>query len=508
MNRPSHAPMRRQATRTRGWSDERFAHVADVALTVAGLVFPPNRQPSAESAMRRVMSALRIAGPEELLHAVARPGDARDALLAELTVGESYFFREAAALSVLERELVNGRRASEREDEPLRIWSAGCATGEEPYTLAMLLRELGWQHHVHILGTDISRPRLDAAKRGRYTQWSLRGVSQERINRWFQQRAKQFIVEDSIRAAVRFEQLNFISDDYPSAANGTSDQDLILCRNVLIYFDLPTVAQIATQLLRALRPNGWLLLGASDPPLADLVECRTLMSPSGVLYQRADAEPRVKAQHAVVSVPWIDEHVVPDWATPATSRDDPAVAALEHADLKAESPVAAPVIDLNALTAYSRGDYRTAAEYAEQTITLGADEVSLWIVWIRALANTGDLARAGEITAAAIDRHRLEPELHYLHGMLLLEGGSVSEGARAARRALYLDREFVIGYMLLGDALSRLGDIAGARRAFDNAVHQLAHAVDDALVPAGDGVHASRMRQIAIERLRGLTVRA
>ncbi|MEP7000421.1 MAG: CheR family methyltransferase [bacterium] len=507
MSRPAHVPLRKQQPRARGWSDERFAHVADVALTVAGLVFPPNRQPSAESAMRRVMSALRIAEPEELLQAVARPGEARDALLAELTIGESYFFRESEALSVVERELVNRRRASGHEDEPLRIWSAGCATGEEPYTLAMLLRELGWQQPVHILGTDISRPRIDAARRGRYTQWSLRGVSPARIGRWFEQRGKHFIVDEGIRNAVRFLPLNFISDEYPSASNGTADQDLILCRNVLIYFDLPTVAQIATQLLRSLRPTGWLLLGASDPPLADLVECRTSMSPSGVLYQRADAEPRVKTQHVVVAVPWIDEHVVPDWATPVAPPVHLAVAAVEETVLDAVTLVAAPFIE-PAVAAYTRGDYRMASEHAERAVALGTDDVALWIVWIRALANTGELARAGEVTAAAIDRHRLVSELHYLHGMLLLEGGSVSEGARAARRALYLDREFVIGYMLLGDALSRLGDMAGARRAFENALQQLARATDDALVPAGDGVLASRMRQIATERLRGLTVRA
>ncbi|MEO8622480.1 MAG: CheR family methyltransferase [bacterium] len=507
MSRPTHAPVRKQPPRARGWSDDRFAHVADVALTVAGLVFPPNRQPSAESAMRRVMSALQIAEPEELLRAVARPGEARDALLAELTVGESYFFRESAALSVLERELVNGRRASGREDEPLRIWSAGCATGEEPYTLAMLLRELGWQQQVHILGTDISRPRLDAARRGRYTQWSLRGVSPARIARWFGQRGKHFIVDEGIRESVRFVPLNFISDEYPSASNGTADQDLILCRNVLIYFDLPTVAQIAAQLLRSLRPTGWLLLGASDPPLADLVECRVSMSPSGVLYQRADAEPRVKAQHVVIAVPWIDEHVVPDWATPDIPQADLAVPAVEETVVVAGILVAAPAID-PAAAAYMRGDYRMAAEHAERAIELGTDDVTLWVVWIRALANGGELARAGEVTAAAIDRHRLVSELHYLHGMLLLEGGRVSEGALAARRALYLDREFVIGYMLLGDGLSRLGDLVGARRAFENAIRQLARVSDDVVVPAGDGVLASRMRQIATERLRALSVRA
>ena len=484
----------------RGWSDERFERVAGVAFAVAGLVFPPNRQPSAESAMRRVMREQRLDDPSALLRAVQQPGESRDALLAALTVGESYFFRESGALSVLEREIVDTRRAAARQGEPIRIWSAGCATGEEPYTLAMLLRELGVQGDVSILGTDISRPRLDAAGRGRYTQWSLRGVSPERVTRWFRQHGKHFLVDDGIRDSVRFELLNLVSDEYPSSHNGTADQDLILCRNVLIYFDLPTVAQIAAQLLRALRPDGWLLLGASDPPLVDLVDCRMFMTPSGAVYQRADAEPRVPTQRA----PWLATPVVPDFPIPDDTREIPP-APSTTAPAPAHEPIRYVSISTSTVgEAYARGDYRAAADQAERSIERGADDVPYWIVWIRSLANAGDLGRAGEVMSAAIDRHRLEPELHYLQGMLLLEGRSVAEGARAARRAIYLDRDFVMGYMLLGDALSRLADDLGARRAFENALRLLDRGTVGATVVAADGVSPERLRRIAADRLRTL----
>ncbi|MEP6621207.1 MAG: protein-glutamate O-methyltransferase CheR [bacterium] len=489
-------------SRTIGWSNEQFERVATVAYRVAGLVFPTNRQASAESAMRRVMATLRLETPAALLHEVGQPGEARDALLAELTVGESYFFREAGALSVLEREIIDARRSPERQDEPLRIWSAGCATGEEPYTLAMLLRELGWAQPAHILGTDISRPRLDAARRGRYTQWSLRGVSSSRVERWFSARGKHFIVDESIRAAVQFQSLNLVSDEYPSSRNGTAGQDLILCRNVLIYFDLPTVAQIATQLLRALRPDGWLLLGASDPPLADLVDCRTSMTPSGVVYQRADGEPRAHVARTPLTPAWhhdvIAQAVIAEERAPSLPKRS-----LEPVPpMYAESAPLAVDVPTDAVAAYAGGDYATASRAAELALARDGSDASMWVTWIRALANTGQLARAGEVAAAAIDRHRLEPELQYLHGMLLLEGGSVAEGARAARRALYLDRSFVIGYMLLGDALSRLADMTGSRHAFENAVRLIDRLTPGAAIAGADGVSTVRMRQIAVERLR------
>ena len=458
--------------------------------------------------MRRVMNSFHFGDPDALLRGVAHPGDARDALLAELTVGESYFFREAAALSVLERDIIKAQRLAGRESEPLRIWSAGCATGEEPYTLAMLLRELGSTHDARILGTDISRPRLDAARRARYTQWSMRGVPPERIARWFEQRGKHYIVRADVRDAVRFLPLNLVADEYPSDANGTANQDLILCRNVLIYFDLPTVAQIAEKLLRALRPDGWLLLGASDPPLGDLVSCRMHMTPSGAIYQRTNGEPRTIMVRAAPDVTWPD-------VAPAGMAAFVALTDVE-ADVEPRPPrmvavaaaIAPAVVDTSAALAYERGDYALAAREAERTLLAGHDAVPDWIIWIRSLANVGQLLAAGEVAAAAIDRHRLVPELHYLHGMLLLEGGCVAESVQATRRALYLDRTFVIARMLLGDGLARLGDIPAAQRAFASALSELDAMPEGAIVPAADGVSASRVRQIAAERLRGLTVLA
>ena len=167
--------------RSAGFSDPSFAALASLAHLLAGLVFPPNRQPSAEAGMRRAMATLRIADPALLLRAAESPGDARDVILGELTVGESYFFRDATQLGILGTEILPARVEEYGVDRPLRVWSAGCASGEEPYTIAIMLRELGWPHPAHILGSDVAAPRVAAARRGRYTRWALRGVSDDRL---------------------------------------------------------------------------------------------------------------------------------------------------------------------------------------------------------------------------------------------------------------------------------------------------------------------------------------
>lgn len=492
-----------------GWSNLDLARVAGVATTVAGLVFSESRRPSAETAMRRVMLAYRLLEPADLYDAVVVPGEIQDALLAELTVGESYFFRDEGQLSLLQEEILPAWRA-ESSQVPRRIWSAGCASGEEPYTLAILLRELDWRSPIAILGTDIALPRLDAARRGRYTKWALRGMHETRLARWFSRRGPHFLLDHEILRAAEFRQLNLASDMYPSIESATSDQDLILCRNVLIYFDLDTVASIAKRLLRALRPTGWLVLGASDPPLVDLVECEVVSTASGTAYR-----PYTGARGSAHATRWQSASPTATARTfellPAQSqtakRVDPAAAAAlaPPRPIVSEQQDAPQIVPhASAAAAYASGDYAAAERMAQDAVDRDPGNVTAWIIRVRSAANSGRLTEAGAICAVAIDRHRLVPELHYLHGMLQIEAGRSADGARDARRALYLDRTLVMGHMLLGAALTDLDDRAGAQRAFQNATDLLAGHPDTGLVTASDGVPVARLRQMAQQRLRAV----
>jgi chemotaxis protein methyltransferase CheR len=463
------------------WSDPAFARVAEAVYLVAGLVFPANRQASAEWGMRRAMSALHLPDPESLARAVQGPGEARDVVLAELTVGETYFFREAGQLEVIRTEVLPMMAPRCGPDRPLRLWSAGCASGEEPYTLAIMLRELGWPHPVHILGTDVSRPRLDAARRGRYTRWSLRGVSTPRIERWFERHGPHFRLHETIRDAADFRPLNLVGDEYPSAASATRETDVILCRNVLIYFDLPTIAHIATRLLASLAPDGWLLLGASDPPLNALVPCEVVFTAGGVAYRRADRDPARGGSPVIVprgdgpSASWSAVGRAP--IPPPDEPDD-------------DRSIVDPAPVLRAVAADGG---------AHDEKDLGS-----WIVLVRTVANRGRLREAEERCARALDLHRLSPELHYLHATLLSAAGQHREAANAARRALYLDRHYVMAHLQLGDALVHAGDAARAARAFENVVAALAGVGDEQPVPGADGVPASRLRHVAAQWLRAL----
>jgi chemotaxis protein methyltransferase CheR len=245
--------------------------------------------------------------------------------------------------------------------------------------------------------------------------------------------------------------------------------DLILCRNVLIYFDADTVAAVAHRLLASLSEDGWLFLGASDPPLTDLVPCTVVQTGNGVAYRRAGhVAPRRKAP------PPPPEVAPPSFVEPAPALPD---------ELQADVP------DILPPPSAIRGEAVHAP--GEREGERGDDE--RWALRVRALADEGRLEEAGRLCAGGLDRHRLSGELAILHSLLLAEAGRAGEAAAAARRALYLDRGLVMAHLAQARALARLDDQAGARRSLENARRLLAALPADAIVPASGGERAGHL---------------
>ena len=186
-----------------------------------------------------------------------------EAVVDVLTTNETYFWREPRQLQAFERELLPMLASSLEGARRLRILSAGCSTGEEAFTLASILRDsgrfTGWQ--VEVLGVDIARRVVDAARSGSYRDHSFRAAESERIRRWFKFRGGRWVIDEEIRRMVRFEQANLID---PRGLGGLGRVDVIFCRNVMIYFDVPARQRVLGGFHRALRDGGFLLLGHAE----------------------------------------------------------------------------------------------------------------------------------------------------------------------------------------------------------------------------------------------------
>lgn len=189
----------------------------------------------------------------------AGSGPELDRLIEALVVGETYFFREFDQLRVLARELVPQRLAKK---ERVRIWSAACATGEEPLTLAMLLQDAKVLDRVDLVATDINQRSLERARAGRYGRRSVRAVPEPRLaERFLRPVGEEFYVDPALIAAVDFKPLNLV-DAAQVKAQGTFD--FILCRNVLIYFRDEVARSVIDALSGALAPDGMLFVSVSE----------------------------------------------------------------------------------------------------------------------------------------------------------------------------------------------------------------------------------------------------
>lgn len=248
---------------------EQWQKFNQLVLQKTGLLFTDQKKLDLERGIMAVLSKSPYNNLDELYLALSSNTQEQlfDELISEITVGETYFYRDENQFELLKEEVLPSIIQEAKTSKKLKIWSAGCATGEEPYTVAILLKELlpnidEWD--ILILATDINKKALAKAKEGVYSNWSFRGMPPY-FKRYFIQNDKNFHIRTDLKSLVTFTYLNLKDNLFPSFFNHTVNLDLIICRNVTIYLQPVVTADIFCRFYESLRPGGWLLLGASDP---------------------------------------------------------------------------------------------------------------------------------------------------------------------------------------------------------------------------------------------------
>ncbi len=459
---------------------------------------------------------MRRAGSRNAEQYIARLAVERellDDLVGEITIGETYFFREPEQLSFIRNEVVPELCERRGRSGKLRVWSAGTSSGEEAYSLAITLHELGVLARAHVVGTDICHSSLARAERGSYGRWSFRGVSNDVINRYFVRNAGTFEVVPDIRSAVDFHYANLADESHRMHQMLEPEMDLILCRNVLIYFDSETVNRVARRLVMSLADGGWLIIGGSDPALTGLEGVDVVITSGGLAYRRASGNPAIADIRPAVqeSLGAFPPATSPDSDSSASSARRAmsggsvvdqipfSEAAFSTAFPPTQSSSAALLSDARGL--YGARQYDRAAEIAGELAGRRPNDIDHWTLLIRALANSGRLAEAGRACALGMEHHPTSAELAYLHAMLLNAGDHHMEAAAAARRALFLDRKLVMSHLVLATALIKAGDRSGARRAFRNAGKLLKNKPACEPIAAADGEVAGSLASMVQSQL-------
>jgi chemotaxis protein methyltransferase CheR len=390
-----------------------------------------------------------VRGPSEL-----------DALIAEVTIGETYFFRHREHFEALRDLVLPDLFARNRSNRRLRIWSAGCADGPEPYSLSILLKRdlahelAGWD--VSILGTDINRRCLAQAREAKFEAWALRSTPDDLKRNCFLNEGRFWSLAPEYKEWVSFQYHNLVEHPFPSLLNNLFCFDLIVCRNVMIYFGPDLMQRMIRQFHDCLVPGAWLLVGPSEPNMTYFSSFRTVNAPGVTLYQKPE----------------------PSTATGGAG-----------AFTMASFEPPAPVIDSD----YSVPDM-PATENAPPTL---AD--------VRRYADQGAWESAARCCEQLLQKDNLNSATHFYHALVLEQMGRHDQVERSLRRAIYLDRRSVLAHYYLGLFLQSRGDGRQAERSFENALELLRSRSDAGVFADADGITVAELRKLAkmhIEILR------
>lgn len=353
----------------------------------------------------------------------------RALLHGRLTTGETYFYRDPAQLRVIAEQLLLPLVQLRQDQRRLRLWSAGCATGEEAYTLAMLLMELpvdwsGWD--VRILGTDINPAAIETAREGHYSAWSFRALDASRRLRYFlPQGDTQWRVRPELQALVHFASMDLVQDSLPEGYPPMGAFDLIVCRNVFIYMTPETVTRVTQRLGECMADGGYLVCGHSELLGQNLHGLHTRVFPHSLAWHKT-ASPEPEPAPTLFTT-----------APPPSAQDK------------------------TGATGVARKTRLLQPQPARQPET-ASTQTLLDDAW--AQANAGNPTKALQLCARIEQQHPLDARPLYLRAQLAQEGGQWSEALRLLDQVLYLEPDTVAAYVESASLYQQLGQHPRARQ--------------------------------------------
>jgi chemotaxis protein methyltransferase CheR len=264
---------------------DEFEFIAKLLKERSGLVITPDKGYLLESRLMPVARARGLNGLSDIVAKVKAHDEAlaRDVTEA-MTTNESFFFRDDKPFIQFRQVILPQFLQMRAAKKSIRIWSAACSSGQEAYSLAMILREEqarlpGW--HIEIVGTDISIEMLEKAKAGLYSQFEVqRGLPIQLLVKYFTKKDESWQIDPAIRAMVQFREWNLLRDLKP-----LGQFDIVFCRNVLIYFDQPTKAQVLEAIAKQMPPDGVLYLGGAETVLGISERFKPMPNQRGIYCQ-------------------------------------------------------------------------------------------------------------------------------------------------------------------------------------------------------------------------------
>ncbi|MCL1472801.1 CheR family methyltransferase [Argonema antarcticum] len=456
-----------------------------------------------------------------------------------LTTGESYFFRDKGQFALLRNrilpQLIESKNKETNikggEKKTLRLWSAGCSTGEEPYSLAILLYELlpdldNWK--ILILGTDLNQKAIEKAKHGIYSPWSFRLVDPHLKMQYFSERQTEWKVDENIRKMVRFSYGNLVKDNFPNPSSDINNMDLIVCRNVFVYFQFKAISIVVKKFYNTLAPGGCLITGHTELYGQDIGRFQVKSWPESVLYERSktsqfeafdsvqadlnlseslpresrqdyrqkvDSEQANSIEQAMQYVAKQDIAVTPKiqqkksplqltslpTSNPSNTEPPSLASNLPHFGKQLTRVETEPLFDkktehdilIRAEKLFDRKAYVDAIKQAEQLILLQPSNFGAYYLLAQAYANLGEHNKAAYYGSLALELDSFSVLPCYLLAHIAEEKGDIEKAKFYLKRIIYLAPSSISAYLELGFLYKREGNATRAGKMLAAAVELL-----------------------------------
>ncbi|MCP4200192.1 MAG: hypothetical protein GY762_23870 [Proteobacteria bacterium] len=487
------------------FSEDEFKRLATLLEQRTGLRFSNEKQREFQLKLSEMLVNGDFQSGYEFIDVVRNSASALQDVVNFLTIGESYFFRNQPHFRALEDRILPALISRRRSSRSLRILCAGCSTGEEPYSIAILLREKfpvvsDWD--VSILATDINTIFLERARDAVYSKWSFRGVKPEIIDRYFTQgEHNRYALDDAIKKTVVFRRLNLAELLFKNKLP-EEPFDLILCRNVLIYFSFQRANQIINAFQDVTQQGSYLMVGHSEafPALSQL---DTIYSNATYYYRYT----KVSGEHAdrqsiapcpTLSIPGIGVKTIVPTPRLHTESISPTGAVK-----KSLSVPGLPVSEYVPENLRDSGISRVSSIVPPAPDTPEAElyDIDGALELARNLVNEGNIDETfKQLAILAKGEGKLEPRVHFLLSIVADQAGEVGMAIKSLRQAIFLDKNFVIGHFFLGVISQREQVYEDAARCYRN-VHNLTEKLPyHAQLAEAEGMTAGRLQEIAEAR--------
>ncbi len=428
-----------------------------------------------------------------------------------LTIGETYFFREIGALNALKEFIIEFKE----KKNSLNIWSAGCCSGEEPYTLAIMIKELFGEidFDLNILGTDINPYFLEKAKSGIYGKWSFRTLDKNIQQKYFKKiDENKFEIDYSIKKIVKFDFLNLADSNHNHKFIKDKKFDIILCRNVIMYFNRELQNRIIENFYGTLENKGLLVLGSAETANIDKQKFERLFFENAVIFRKeinANYEFQKKYSQNNFEIP---ENKINSGVKNKTefnnkiNYDEKSLKKDQDKYQSIKSSISSDNTFENAKRLFEKGNYDEAinviSKYLDSPENIGSDiSRSDYIeLLIKAYTSFGKTELAKQWCKTGIDEDKLHTKFYILLANLLYIEGDYDSVVTILKKVIYLEQDNLLAHYYLGNICAKIKKYDDCRKYFNTALNLLQNYDDNETLDFADGITAGRMKELILSQ--------